>query len=65
MPQASLDPLSPRPQLQRPGWFSLDGHWDFAIDDQGTIKDPRQVRWTHTILVPFSPETPASGIGND
>ncbi len=64
MPQASLDLSSPRPQLHRPGWISLDGRWQFAIDDAGTISDPRAVNWTATIVVPFSPETPASGIGN-
>src|SRR5689334_9828242 len=63
-PQASLDSPSPRPQLQRPGWVSLDGEWQFAIDEAGTIADPRAVEWSSTIVVPFSPETPASGIAN-
>ena len=65
MPLASLDAPSPRPQLQRPGWQSLDGPWDFAIDDAGTISNPRDVQWDRTITVPFSPETPASGIGDN
>ena len=65
MPLASLDNPSPRPQLQRPGWRSLDGRWDFAIDHAGTIHDPRDVKWTGTIVVPFSPETPASGVGDN
>jgi beta-galactosidase/beta-glucuronidase len=43
---------------------SLDGPWDFAIDEAGTITDPRAVVWTSTIVVPFSPETPGSGVGN-
>lgn len=65
MPQASIDPSpSPRPQLQRPGWISLDGEWQFAIDAAGTLSDPRTVPWSSTIVVPFAPETPASGIGD-
>ena len=64
MPRASTDTPSPRPQLHRPGWHSLDGVWDFAIDDAGTLHDPSEVTWTMRINVPFSPETPASGIGN-
>ena len=64
MPSASTNPPHPRPQLQRPGWHSLDGPWEFAIDHAGTIRDPGDVGWTATITVPFSPETPASGIGD-
>jgi beta-galactosidase/beta-glucuronidase len=52
----------PRPQLRRQEWFSLDGPWKFAIDFDGRLERPEQVRWTRTIQVPFSPETPASGI---
>src|SRR5436190_11900199 len=64
MPQASSNSAPPRPQLQRPGWLSLDGEWEFAIDAAGTISDPRDVPWTSKIIVPFAPETPASGIGD-
>src|SRR5690242_4074407 len=64
MPRASIDPPSPRPFLQRPGWVSLDGVWEFAIDYGGTIADPHDVPWDTTIVVPFAPETPASGIGD-
>lgn len=53
----------PRPQLQRPEWVSLNGRWEFAIDCAGQVTHPAQVSWTDTILVPFAPETPASGIG--
>ncbi|HUQ87512.1 MAG TPA: glycoside hydrolase family 2 TIM barrel-domain containing protein [Vicinamibacterales bacterium] len=52
----------PRPQLVRKDWTSLNGAWDFAIDVDGAITDPRQVAWTTTIEVPFAPETPASGV---
>ena len=64
MPQATTHSPGPRPQLQRQGWRTLDGPWDFAIDHAGTLYDPADVPWTATIIVPFSPETPASGIGD-
>jgi beta-galactosidase/beta-glucuronidase len=54
----------PRPQLRRQTWVSLNGEWDFAIDRAGQWTHPRQVQWGHHILVPFSPEAPASGIGD-
>ena len=54
----------PRPQLRRAHWTSLNGPWDFKIDFDGTLRTPQQVRWNGTINVPFSPETPASGIGD-
>ena len=54
----------PRPQLQRKHWLSLNGPWDFAIDADGTWSHPSEVRWNATIQVPFSPETPRSGVGN-
>ena len=50
------DPTThPQPLLRRPGW-SLDGPWDFAAEPGG--------EHDRTIRVPFSPETPASGIGD-
>jgi beta-galactosidase/beta-glucuronidase len=52
----------PRPQLQRKQWMSLNGPWDFAIDVEGGITRPGDVQWGQTIRVPFSPETPDSGI---
>ncbi|MFL5241782.1 MAG: glycoside hydrolase family 2 protein [Gemmataceae bacterium] len=58
------NPLHPRPLLQRDPWFSLDGPWDFAFDAGGRWTEPEQIEWTHTIQVPFSPETEASGIGD-
>ena len=64
MARASTNPPCPRPQLQRPGWRSLDGPWDFAIDHAAAWHDPGEVSWAATITVPFSPETPASGIGD-
>jgi beta-galactosidase/beta-glucuronidase len=54
----------PRPQLERPEWFSLNGTWDFALDPNAIWTEPDQVEWDATIRVPFAPETPASGINN-
>ena len=54
----------PRPQLRRAEWFSLDGSWQFALDHDARWSVPGQVVWNRTIQVPYSPETPASGVGD-
>jgi beta-galactosidase/beta-glucuronidase len=54
----------PRPQLERPEWFSLDGEWEFALDPEAVWKTPGEPDWNARIRVPFAPETPASGVGN-
>ncbi len=64
-----MRPEHPRPQLQRPDFVVLDGPWGFAVDDADRgVRD----RWFdsnepfgRTIQVPFPPESPASGIGED
>ena len=53
----------PRPMLRRSDWSSLDGAWDFAIDQVAQWTRPEEVHWTSAITVPFAPETPASGVG--
>ncbi|HYW32321.1 MAG TPA: glycoside hydrolase family 2 TIM barrel-domain containing protein [Gemmatimonas sp.] len=53
----------PRPELEREGWESLDGPWEFAIDVDAIWSVPSQVKFTGTIQVPFAPETAMSGIG--
>lgn len=59
----------PFPQLRRPLWTSLDGPWDFAHDDaqegvaQGWPAHGVPAGLARTILVPFPPESTASGIG--
>jgi beta-galactosidase/beta-glucuronidase len=50
--------------LRRADWQSLDGEWDFAIDYDGRYRSPREVTFDRRILVPFSPETTRSGIGD-
>ncbi|HEY0759111.1 MAG TPA: glycoside hydrolase family 2 TIM barrel-domain containing protein [Acidisarcina sp.] len=57
-----LHPYYPRPQLQREHWIPLNGIWDFAIDAAALLSELSEVQWTSSILVPFSPETAASGI---
>ena len=54
----------PRPELVREKWFSLDGEWQFAIDQEAVWSVPSQVKWDATIVVPFAPETVASGVNN-
>jgi beta-galactosidase/beta-glucuronidase len=50
--------------LKRSWWMNLNGPWDFAIDPDAEWTLPDEVKWDSSILVPFAPETPASGIGN-
>jgi beta-galactosidase/beta-glucuronidase len=52
----------PRPQLRREHWRSLNGEWEFALDPDASCPHPNCVQWSGKIIVPFSPETPASGV---
>ena len=55
----------PRPQLQRSTWICLNGEWKFAFDDTGRCSQPSDIcEWSHTIEVPFAPESVRSGIGD-
>jgi beta-galactosidase/beta-glucuronidase len=60
----ALDPSHPRPQLQREGWSTLDGRWDFALDADCACEQPDDVDFRSSIVVPFAPETRASTIAN-
>jgi hypothetical protein len=62
MGDASANHAYPRPQLVRENWMSLNGRWDFAIDAQGAWGEPGEVVFDRTIVVPFAPETAASGV---
>jgi beta-galactosidase/beta-glucuronidase len=56
----------PRPQLVRPEWTSLNGQWDFAYDPELRYAGPDDdIDWTHRIEVPFAPEAPLSGLGDE
>ncbi|AXC11230.1 Beta-galactosidase [Acidisarcina polymorpha] len=54
----------PRPQMEREFWISLDGTWDFCSGRETSFSRPDEVQWDQRILVPFSPETAASGVGD-
>jgi len=54
----------PRPQLRREQWLSFNGAWEFAFDPDAVWRGPKEIRWTDTIVVPFAPESPASGLGH-
>lgn len=60
--------MHPRPQLTRSEWTDLQGEWDFSFDDQDV--GLREGWWRRfpsaagKIIVPFPPESPASGIGD-
>ncbi len=60
-PQTDARP-HPSPQMRREGWQSLDGEWDFSNGRAYAWQAPAEVIWDQRILVPFSPETEASGI---
>ena len=57
-PQHPL-PEYPRPALRRDSFESLNGVWQYAITKSAKL--PPQ--WDGDILVPYSPETKASGVG--
>lgn len=60
----------PRPQLVRENWLSLNGKWKFAFDDENHFSELSEftksdaIKWDLEILVPYPPESKASGIGN-
>ena len=54
----------PRPQVVRGNWVSLNGTWEFAIDREGKITDPGEMKFDRRITVPFAPETVASGVND-
>lgn len=53
-------PEYPRPQLRRNSYLNLNGIWEYAITK--TAEKPAAVQGE--IVVPFSPETPLSGVGH-
>jgi beta-galactosidase/beta-glucuronidase len=51
--------------LQRPNWTSLNGSWRFTYDGENRYSRPDDIdAWPLTILVPFPPESTASGIAD-
>jgi beta-galactosidase/beta-glucuronidase len=60
--------LHPHPQLARSRWTDLTGVWSFAYDDEDRGRSEswqsRPDVFVRSIVVPFPPESPASGIGD-
>src|SRR5688572_5747519 len=54
----------PRPLLVRKNWTPLNGTWEFTTDPAGRLTSPDQVKFNKRITVPFTCETPASGVGD-
>lgn len=58
----------PRPQLTRAAWIDLGGVWNLAYDDDDRGLRERWNERVHVfdreIVVPFPPESPASGIND-
>jgi Concanavalin A-like lectin/glucanases superfamily/Glycosyl hydrolases family 2, sugar binding domain/Glycosyl hydrolases family 2 len=57
-------PEYPRPELERSSWSSLNGRWEYEQGQQGEAP-PFGLDLAQTILVPFAPESPLSGIGRE
>ena len=53
-------PEYPRPQLRRNSYLNLNGIWEYAI----AKTDEKPAVMQGEIVVPFSPETPLSGVGH-
>jgi hypothetical protein len=67
-PASQQDGSYPRPQLMRSAWLDLGGTWAFRYDDEDRGVDDEWYRQPalleDAIVVPFPPESRASGIGD-
>ena len=54
-------PEYPRPQLVRDSYLNLNGRWEYAFTPLEQRQEPQE--YDGTIVVPFSPEAPLSGVG--
>lgn len=55
----------PKKIFRRENWVSLNGDWEFTFDDDLECHSPDdEIYWNKKIIVPFAPESPASGIGD-
>lgn len=57
-PEAIL-PEYPRPQMRRESYLCLNGRWRYAFSKG----EDMPLKMEGEILVPFSPESPLSGVG--
>ncbi len=54
----------PRPQMRRDRWELLNGEWEFSNGRDSSALTHKEIDWNARIVVPFSPETNKSGIGD-
>lgn len=60
-------PEHPRPDFYRASWITLNGQWQFEIDENGDGKERGLISGKdlkQTIMVPFCPESKLSGIAH-
>jgi beta-galactosidase/beta-glucuronidase len=59
-------PEYPRPQFVRQDWLTLNGEWEFEIDqgNSGIDRDLLERPLNSKIIVPFAPESELSGVHN-
>lgn len=60
-------PEHPFPQMVREKWMNLNGEWEFEIDRGESGRNRKLWNAEHlkgTIIVPFCPESPLSGVGD-
>jgi len=66
---STVSEMHPRPQMTRERWTDLGGVWQFAYDDANRGLDGDWARdaapFDRGIIVPFPPESAASGIGDN
>jgi beta-galactosidase/beta-glucuronidase len=58
----------PRPQFERAEWLNLNGEWNFKFDKENKGEKEKwykESNFDKKIMVPFSYETKASGIGEE
>ncbi|PSR19921.1 MAG: glycoside hydrolase family 2 [Sulfobacillus acidophilus] len=58
----------PNPLCQRDQWMDLSGEWEFEVDpeNRGVVDEWfRREHFSRRIQVPYAPETPKSGFGED
>lgn len=68
VPENSLPrPEYPRPQFERQDWTNLNGEWSFTFDFGKSGKEhgfANSTGFGDSIIVPFCPESPLSGVGH-
>jgi beta-galactosidase/beta-glucuronidase len=50
--------------MEREAWITLDGTWNFCSGREQSFSAPSEVKWDQEIVIPYSPETVASGVGD-